>query len=331
MNNSAPGAAGAPIEGSDEHGLVFSFDFAEDGSRAAPGSPVEWRWRSYSLTDARARRSIEQDAVMPEAARATLLSGQESCHIDYDDGWLHGELPDLRHEHYSAGREVGHLRFAVSETALVSGRRQPLRSVEAVRSAVERGKRFRSPFDLVETVVSQTLTQLDGEIHKLADALDTIEDRIVGESWHGEREALTTARRDAVLVHRQVTTVTTLFRHLDHSHQADLPPAAAGMAARLSNRATGLHHDCEQIQARARLLQDELLAKLTAQSNRLLYFLSVLTAVLMPMTIISGLFGMNVEGIPFAQGSAGFWIVSLIAIVVAVAVLFGVTRMGRTR
>lgn len=74
-----------------------------------------------------------------------------------------------------------------------------------------------------------------------------------------------------------------------------------------------------------------MLAKLTAQSNRLLYFLSVLTAVLMPMTIISGLFGMNVEGIPFATGAAGFWIVSALAVAVAVAVLFGVTRLGRSR
>jgi zinc transporter len=332
MNDSAPvETSRVPPESDNRNGLVFAYDFAQDGACAATGDPVAWSWRSYSLTDNRARRSIELESGLSEAARASLLSGPEHCHIDYDEGWLHGELPDLRHEHYSAAREIGHLRFAVNETALISGRRQPLRSVEAVRSAVERGKRYRSPFDLVEAVMSQTLTQLDGEIRKLGDQLDTIEDRIVGDSWHGEREALTAARRDAVLVHRQVATVTTLFRHLDHAHQDDLPPAAAGMAARLSNRAIGLHQDCEQIQARARLLQDELLAKLTAQSNRLLYFLSVLTAVLMPMTIISGLFGMNVEGIPFAEGPAGFWVVSAIAVAVAIAVLFGVSRLGRTR
>ena len=92
-----------------------------------------------------------------------------------------------------------------------------------------------------------------------------------------------------------------------------------------------LHHDCEQLQSRARLIQDELLAKLTAQSNRLLYFLSVLTAVLLPMTIVSGLFGMNVGGIPFAEGRAGFWIVSALAIAAALAVLGLVTRAGRSR
>ena len=86
------------------------------------------------------------------------------------------------------------------------------------------------------------------------------------------------------------------------------------MAARLSNRAVALHHDGEQLQARARLLQDELMAKLGAQSNQLLYFLSVMTAVLLPMTIISGLFGMNVGGIPLAENPYGFWIVSILRV-----------------
>ena len=103
------------------------------------------------------------------------------------------------------------------------------------------------------------------------------------------------------------------------------------MAARLSNRATALHHDGEQLQARARLLQDELMAKLSEQSNQLLYFLSMLTAVLLPMTIISGLFGMNVGGIPLAESPQGFWIVSILAAAVAAAVLYVLRRIGRGR
>ena len=74
-----------------------------------------------------------------------------------------------------------------------------------------------------------------------------------------------------------------------------------------------LNHDGEQLQAQARLLQDELMAKLTAQSNQLLYFLSMMTAVLLPMTVISGLFGMNVGGIPLSDSTGGFWPVSLFA------------------
>ena len=73
------------------------------------------------------------------------------------------------------------------------------------------------------------------------------------------------------------------------------------------------------------------MAKLSEQSNQLLYFLSMLTAVLLPMTIISGLFGMNVGGIPLAESPQGFWIVSILAAAVAAAVLYVLRRIGRGR
>ena len=126
-----------------------------------------------------------------------------------------------------------------------------------------------------------------------------------------------------------MATVAGLFRHLEHPHHAELPKRSADMAARLSNRATALHHDGEQLQAQARLLQDELMAKLSEQSNQLLYFLSMMTAVLLPMTIISGLFGMNVGGIPLAENPAASGLVSIIAAAIAAAVLYVLRRIGR--
>ncbi|OWK20491.1 hypothetical protein AJ88_29365 [Mesorhizobium amorphae CCBAU 01583] len=83
------------------------------------------------------------------------------------------------------------------------------------------------------------------------------------------------------------------------------------------------------MQARTRLLQDEMMAKLTMQSNQLLYILSAMTAVLLPMTIISGLFGMNVGGLPLVDTPMGFWVVTAVSLFVAAAVYLFVRRLGR--
>jgi len=40
------------------------------------------------------------------------------------------------------------------------------------------------------------------------------------------------------------------------------------------------------------------------RTNRNLYFLSILTALLMPATLVTGFFGMNTGGLPFAHGAA---------------------------
>ena len=185
---------------------------------------------------------------------------------------------------------------------LIGGCKQPLRSIDHVRQMVESGsRRFRAPCELIEAIISHSLDGLSADLVKIGEELDEIEDRIVRDAWHSERQALNETRRRLVLIHREMVSVAGLFRHLEHQHHLDLPAPIADMAARLSNRAHALHHDGEQLQAQARLLQDELMAKLTAQTNQLLYLLSLMTAVLLPMTVISGLFGMNVGGIPFCE------------------------------
>lgn len=313
----------------DETGMYFCYRFDEAGIIVRDGGEPAWIWRSYLLPDVRARKSIDNEEALPRTIRDSMLAAGHACHLDFEQGWLHGDLPDLRHDFSAEARGLGHFRFAFNDRMLIGGRKQPLRSVDNVRRMIEGStRRFRSPAELIETVVSQSLDGLSADLVKIGDDLDGIEDRIVSDDWHNERQSLTEARRRLVTIHRQMAAIASLFRHLDHAHHDELPQRVADMVARLSNRAYSLHHDGEQLQARARLLQDELMAKLSAQSNRLLYVLSVMTAVLLPMTIISGLFGMNVGGLPFLQDSHGFVIVSVLSVGAAISVLYALRRIG---
>ncbi len=45
--------------------------------------------------------------------------------------------------------------------------------------------------------------------------------------------------------------------------------------------------------------------KLSSETNRHLYILSLMTAFLLPPTLVTGFFGMNTGNLPFADGSGG--------------------------
>ncbi len=53
---------------------------------------------------------------------------------------------------------------------------------------------------------------------------------------------------------------------------------------------------------RARLLHEELDSKQSAETNRHLYILSLMTALLLPPSLVTGFFGMNTTALPFAEG-----------------------------
>src|SRR5262249_31187399 len=65
---------------------------------------------------------------------------------------------------------------------------------------------------------------------------------------------------------------------------------------------------------RVRILQDELSAQLDEATNRMLYILTTLTAIVAPFEFISQLFGMGVGGMPFHDNPHGFLIVFLIIV-----------------
>src|SRR5262245_3078892 len=78
--------------------------------------------------------------------------------------------------------------------------------------------------------------------------------------------------------------------------------------------------DCMALVERVRLLQEEASAAIDQQTNRILFILTGVTVVTLPMTIIPGFLGMNVGGIPLREQAGGFWIV--------VAFVLGLAGLG---
>ncbi|MCX8280515.1 magnesium transporter CorA [Phyllobacterium sp. 0TCS1.6C] len=308
--------------------VVHDFD-AQGQLAGKSGDAVLWSWRNYTLVDARARRNLQSDESLPATIRDALLSPGDQFQISYDEGWMFGELPDLQHEHYGDPRELGYFRFAFNGTQFLSGRKHPLQAVDDTKRAIQTGKlKPARPLELFNAIFRRFLDLLRIEITSLSATLDSIEDRIVGENWQGERERLVPVRRQIVVFHRYLSAATALFRDIDHADRRSFPEDIDDLIEDLSRRAVTLHGEGEQLQRRARLLQDELLAKMTDRSNRLLYILSVMTAVLLPTTVISGLFGMNTGGLPFAESSRGFAIVSFVALAVSLFVFLAVRKIG---
>ena len=103
----------------DGTGLVFSYHFDADGRRTADPQQARWTWRSYLATDIRARVTLDREPLLPPSVKSSLVAPGYACHIDLDDGWLYGDLPDLRHDYSMEAKGLGHFRFALNETTLI--------------------------------------------------------------------------------------------------------------------------------------------------------------------------------------------------------------------
>ena len=194
----------------------------------------------------------------------------------------------------------------MTERILVSGRHQALCAVDATRRALEGGRRIESAAALLETIVENVADTMDRMADRIAQSLDEIEEQVLSTTRSIFARISAGLRRTCVRLHRQLSGLRIVFHRLEQKNPADLKPALQLRAGKLAQRLDGLDHIIVEMRERSRLLQEELHLKIEEQGNDNIRVLSVLTAILMPPTLITGIFGMNTKGLPFTDLDTAF-------------------------
>ncbi|PDT85521.1 transporter [Sinorhizobium sp. BJ1] len=293
-------------------GLVWAYRFPPGESRClriATDSPVDslqagdgWVWLHLALSDARTPALIERISNLPPAAIATLTSHDTQAAITVAKDVVYGTLVDFERTFDMMTKTIGWLHFAVSDRMIVTTRLHPLRSIDRVKAAVEKSTKCGRPIDLFEMLVVEFQRTLITLVLELTEELNVIEDRVYGEAEHRQQPGLAPLRRTVVRLHRHLRTILALLRRAAASDEDEVPPGFIDVAERLSDRLEAVDRDVFALQERARLLHEEIDSKISSETNRHLYILSLMTAFLLPPTLVTGFFGMNTGALPFSDG-----------------------------
>ena len=321
-------------------GLVFAFRFEADG-RARElrlDTPPEfaadagaWFWLHFNLADKRACQLIAAAAEVPAAARSLLVALHDHQQLYATADCIYGVFSDLVRDFDRVGEQTGYLNFAMTEQLVVTGRHQPLQAVEAVRTALAGGRRTPTAATLIEAMVEQATVGIDRLLEDLARELDQIEDMLLIDSIADERRRIGRVRRTGVRLHRQLAALRVLLDRFDVSEEIAIAPAISIATDRLVQRLDALDQEVGSIQERARLLQEEVGARLSEETNRSLNALAVVTALFLPPTLVTGVFGMNTTALPFSESHHGsVWAIGM-AVGAAALAYWLLRRLGVIR
>ena len=294
-------------------GIVWAYRFGPDGAAerianervdaalAAPGDG--WTWVHLALADQRCRAWIAQAAPVSELARELLTGADTHLRLDMLGHELIGVLPDLHQEFAHASEDLVRLRFAMGPRLMITARQRPVHSVENTRRTVESGKRFPTAASLLDALIDQFADAIARMADQLGAELDAVEDHVMDEEPADERHRIGHVRLQAVRVHRQLAQLRSMFHRIEPRVARD-NAAVAAVVSTLAQKLDGIDAEVAELHERARLLRDEMAAKMTEVTNRRLFTLSILTACLLPPTLVTGFFGMNTKDMPFQTSTA---------------------------
>lgn len=297
-------------------GLVWAYRFSPSSKSAArlqnSASATDlvddgcFYWLHLNLADARVPALLDSLEGLDDDAKAALTTHDTHAAVTVDEQMLYGTLVDCQREFDRDTSDLGWLHFAMSDRFIITTRLQPLRSVERARAMIEKNPgKFSRPVDLFELLVIEFQRTLIAVVIELTEELNQIEDFVYGNTPRDERRRLAPVRRTIVRLHRHLRTVLALMRRASASDEDEMPFGFDDTAGRLTSRLEAVDHDIYALQDRARLLHEEIDSKLSSETNRHLYILSIMTAFLLPPTLVTGFFGMNTANLPFTEGGSG--------------------------
>lgn len=178
----------------------------------------------------------------------------------------------------------------------------------------------RDPGDLVCILATAVTDELDPDVAGLGDTIDDCETMFGAANALQLRGTITRARAAAIAYRRflapQRATIERLVAldvpWLDDDDRLHLREAA--------DRAARMAEELEAIRERAALVHEQLTDLRAEMIDTRSLVISIVALVFLPLTFLTGLLGMNVDGIPYAHQPWAFWGVVGVCVAIAVGV-----------
>ncbi|HEX8215862.1 MAG TPA: CorA family divalent cation transporter [Allosphingosinicella sp.] len=261
---------------------------------------------------------VREHQEIPDIAAAALIATETRPRCDEIEG---GAIVNLRGpgETDDSDRLVS-IRLWVRRDRLTSLSRRPMNATAAVTRLAEAG-RIVDPGDLVAAYAREISRELDPQVAALGDTLDGCESELDAGNLYRLRTSIAQIRNDAIAYRRFVAPDRDALLELARLGFDWLSEEDRLHIGEAADRFARMVEELEAVRERAALLHEQLTDLRAEQLDQRSLLISVVAFVFLPLTFITGLLGMNVEGIPYADEPWAFWGVVAVCLVLALAVL----------
>lgn len=255
------------------------------------------------------------DSVIEEA----LLASETRPRAVMSDGGL---LLVLRGVNMNPGADPDDMvaiRLWIEPGRIISSRRRKLLSIQDIRSSIEAGNGPRSTGEFVVMLVERLAARIGNVVDDIEDGVEKAEVDAAKADTSALRSQVGALRRQTAAIRRylapQRDALDRLYRHPGPLFSAQ----EADELREQADRITRYLEDLDLIRERAIVLQEEVMNRIAHEQNSRVYLLSVVAAIFLPLTFVTGLLGMNVAGLPGTANPYAF----VLSLVLMAALGFG--------
>jgi zinc transporter len=168
-------------------------------------------------------------------------------------------------------------------------------------------------------VADLLVARMEPVIDSLGQGADRLETQLASLRPVRARQDLRDLRHTAIVLKRYLTPQRDVMGRLQMEQYDWLSQHNRIALREVGDRIARYVEELEEVRERTAVLQDELLNQLSETTNRTIYILTIVAAIMLPLSFLTGLLGINVGGMPGVDEPLAFWIVCLLLVAFGVA------------
>lgn len=315
-----------------EDGVVFAWEISGDGSREVRpqeidhllANPDKSLWLHLNLSNARVQRWIRQTPHLPESLQEAILEEVNRSRMETVEEFGDGLMMVMNDYRIGLSKndeddDTGTLWAIMTPRLMLSIRAHPLLTTDTLRHLLRQNR--INPGDIVSLyheLIEERANHLRRRIDQLSDQMDVLEEDLLTGDQVPEHETLGRLRITCSRLRRHYAPELTALRRLIRRRPTWFSEDDTDKLREQIDLLGFLVDEVNNLHERAKVLQDELSAHVADFNAKNLQVLSVMTVIFLPMTLVTGIMGMNMGDLPGLDHS--FWLIMVIMLGAGLAV-----------
>ncbi|WP_246586757.1 zinc transporter ZntB [Stakelama flava] len=290
----------------DGKGGARPIDWAEAGQWSA--APGETLWMHLDRTVESVDDWLRDELGISEATVEALVSNQTRPRAFREGDTLIAVLRGINFNPGAEPEDMVTLQIWAKADRVITLRRRILQAPRDVLDQLHRGAGPSSAGDLVTEIVEQLVATMGGSIVDMNERIDELEEDEDDLDVEEVLDVIATIRRNCL----------GLKRHMSPQHEALMqiardPPnwmsdANSRDIRETIDRLKRYLEDIDVSKESVLVLQDDINNRAANRSNHTMYMLSIVAAIFLPLSFVTGLLGINVGGLPGVHDPDAFWV-----------------------
>ncbi len=278
-------------------------------------------WIDIDLDNKQGRKWLLKDANMDKTVSSILLAGETRPRsLSNSDGLIvimrginmnPGAVPD----------DMVAIRMAMQEARIVTTRRRKILSINDLKDALLAGNGPKSVGGFLTSLTAFLADRIEAAVDNIEQVISELDEKMSGGDIETIRVTLGMVRRQAAAIRRHLAPQRDAIDRIARSGTGILSDADVFTLREEGDQLTRHIEDLDLARENALVTQEELMNRVALEQNSRMYLLSIVAAVFLPLTFVTGLLGMNVAGLPGTENPNGFLYSAFIMVVCLIGLI----------